>query len=216
MTTSEISRRRRALYTGMQPFFTTEQLRDALDLWDRKYAQNQVFSAKFFVAELARVMPQKFDAEQLTANISDALDKPESEGYARQAPQHARARKMSGTTSRATPEVEAFKLLVVRILRNCPREIGLPLRDYVLAKATSLAVPLQLKWQIIKWLGGESSTVRIPPAREDDLRLFINLFYIGLCELVGPVEADAMLSDAVRQLRANGAGEYFRDFVKLL
>ena len=219
MTQEEFTRRKRALYTGMMPYLDSKQIMEALILWEQKYANTQVFSARFFVADLARVISKDIDTKALLANIQDSWNMPDDE-LSPDPTEHlneyrSKQRKKSGK-SNLPPEMTAFKLLVTKLLQSCPPETADELKKYVIRKASSLDIDLNLKWQIVKWLGSEGSNVRVPFVKVADLRKVINLFYIGMCERLGPVKSDELLFSAVNTLKVNGGREYFEFFKKIL
>ena len=219
MTQEEYTRRRRALYTGMMPYLDSRQLMEALMLWEQKYANSQVFSAKFFVADLARVISKDIDTKALLANILDSWKMPDEE-LSPDPSDHisnyrTKLRKIAPKNN-LPPEMVAFKLLVTKLLENCPPDTADDLKKYVIRKASSLDIDLNLKWQIVKWLGSESSNIRVPFVKVAELRKVVNLFYIGMCERLGPVVSDELLSKTVNTLKVNGGRDYFEFFKKIL
>ena len=72
-------RRKRALYTGLQPFLRDTELMDALILWESQYANTPTFSVRYFLADLIQKVPRPLETKRLLVNLVSSLGKNENE-----------------------------------------------------------------------------------------------------------------------------------------
>ena len=68
---------------------------------------------------------------------------------------------------------------------------------YVIQHLTRLELPQSLAYSLHVWFT-DKRAIDASEANIIQLKKLINLFYIATCEFIGPVEADKILSDAIR------------------
>lgn len=219
MNTSEMILRKRAIYTGLQPFLRDTELMEALILWESRYADQPKFSLRYFVADLQQNVDRPLEHKHLLIHLVAAMAKPPQALLPD--PSSALAayktrRRTSATANYTLAEVEAFRVLIDKWLSLVQTAAAADIGRFVLRNLDSLNISADLKVQTARWLEDETQPIPLPRVQIQDLRKIINLFYIGFCEYLGPTQADTLLADAVTRLKSNGGAAFAQVFAKLL
>lgn len=219
MTTSEMILRKRALYTGLQPFLRDTELMEALILWESRYAGQPKFSLRYFVADLAQGLERPLEQKHLLVHLVATMAKPASELLPDPSPAlsaYKTRQRTSATANYALAEVEAFCILVDKWLSLVQTSAAMDIGHFVRHNLERLKISADLKVQTARWLEDENQPIRLPSVEIQELRKIINLFYVGFCEYLGPTQADILLAEAVSRLKSNGGAAFAAVFNKLL
>lgn len=219
MNSSEMSLRRRALYTGLQPFLRDTELMEALILWESRYADQPKFGLRYYVADLANSLGRSNEHKQMLVHLVATMNKPPGEllpDPAAALSAYKTRRRTSAHVSYTLAEVDAFCMLVDKWLSLVQSPAAIDIGNFVMKNLGRIKISTDLRIQTERWLEDANQHIRVPRVEIQELRRIINLFYIGFCEYLGPVRADALLEETITRLKSNG-GAAFRDiFNKLL
>lgn len=219
MNSSELILRKRALYTGLQPFLRDTELMEALILWESRYADQPKFSLRYFVADLVKSLDRPVEHKHMFVHLVATMAKPANELLADPSAAllaYKTRRRTSSYASYTLPEIEAFKVLVDKWLSLVQSGAAMDIGNFVLRNLDRLNINADLKFQTGRWLEDETQTIKVPAVQVQDLRKIINLFYVGFCEYLGPTKADSLLAEAVSRLKSNGGAAFSETFAKLL
>jgi hypothetical protein len=228
MNSSTISAKRRAVYTGLQPFLRDNELMEAMILWENRYADEPKFSLRYFASDLSKHIQRPHDANRLYINLVSTQSKPVNELLPDPLEEINAYRKRrdintllgepaaSAASHYAVPEIEAFKVLVNKWLGLETSAAAIDINRFVMLNLDRLDIDPSLKVQISRWLADDRKDIKVNNLQIKDLRKIINLFYIGFCEYIGPPRADALLAEAITRLKSNGGATYREIFAKLL
>lgn len=219
MNASELITRKRAVYTGLQPFLRDSELMEALILWESRYINEPKFSVRYFIGDLSKRINRPGDAKKLFINLVATMNKPAEQllpdpTTALEA--YKRRRSVAATPEYAIPEIEAFKVLIQKWLSLEKSAAAADINRFVMLNLDRLKINPDLKIQTARWLADERKDIIVTNIQLKDLRKIINLFYIAFCEYVGPVKADTLLADAVSRLKSNGGAVFSEIFSRLL
>lgn len=219
MNASELITRKRAIYTGLQPFLRDSELMEALILWESHYINEPKFSVRYFVGDLSRRINRPADAKKLFIHLVATMNKP-TEQLLRDpttALEAYKKRRNAAVVSQyATPEIEAFKVLVQKWLSLEKSSTSANINRFVILNLGRLKIDPNLKVQTARWLADEHKDIKVSHIQFRDLRKIIHLFYMAFCEHVGRVKADTLLADAVTRLNSNGGAAFSDIFARLL
>lgn len=216
MNSIEQRRKKRAVYTGLQPLLSDSELVAALRLWEEKYAARKNPSVRYFIEEVVESIDGRMSVKALLPVVVKAFYLPESDLLSW--PDHLfRPEKRCVSVSDYTmPELEAFKLLVTKWMELAGPTNADDAREYVLHAMPNLGLPRKLEVDIANWLHQPAVRISHLNVTVKDLQSMINLFYMAFCTSLGPVKADELLSRTVERLRNNGGAAYQTLFSKLL
>lgn len=202
--------RRRAIYTGLARHIPEEELLPILSFWEANYAEKPAFALNEFLGEVAKRCSQKLERASLYRELISIMNGPSSallpdplpkmEGWRRGA--GAGAAEVSGPDVLARQTFEALSSQLFAAIE--PGQLP-GFRRQVSGGVGSLSGDSELKLRVRAWLeqGGSLGRVKLDL---EQLRALLTLLYAGLCELLGPVQADRVLARAVREVEAANPG----------
>lgn len=219
MNKQEHTRRKRAIYTGLHPYFNDDQIMEALVIWETKYAAAPGFSVRYYVADLINRIQPKHEAKEILLNLVSTLSKQEEEllpDPSQTLEAYKRFNKIHVNADFSIPLLEAFQLFIVKWLKQAdPKIAEIVVRDVAL-EIHSLEIAGDLRAKILDWLSKKIDRIRLPHVDATDLRKVVNLFYVSFCRHSGPVKTDEVLSQTVSALRNNGGAAYSELFKRIL
>lgn len=219
MNATEQRRKKRAVYTGLQPLLSDSELVAALRLWEKKYAVQNKNSVRYFIEEVVERIEGRLSVRTLLPGVVKALYQSESDLL----PYPDGLLDGSGSGGRRAsvsayemPEMEAFRLLVTKWLQLADSVVAEDARQYVLHALPTLKLSHKLEAEIAGWLHKPDATMSHLNVTVKNLQAVINLFYMAFCASLGPVKADELLARTVDRLKNNGGAAYQTLFGKLL
>lgn len=219
MNSTEMTLRKRALYTGLQPFLRDTELMEALILWESRYTDQPKFGLRYFVADLVKSLERPVEHKHLLVHLVATMNKPADEllpDPTAALSAYKTRRRTSAYATYTLAEVEAFSILVDKWLSLTQSAAAIDIGHFVQRNLGRLNINTDLKVQVEHWLEDEKQRIKVPRVDIQDLRKIINLFYIGFCEYLGPTRADTLLAEAVTRLKSNGGAAFGELFNKLL
>ncbi|MBB1520084.1 hypothetical protein [Aquipseudomonas guryensis] len=198
-----LTTRRRAIYTGLAGHFGEDELLPLLSLWEAKYADKPPFALNEFLAEVAQRSGRKLERARLYRELVGALTGPTSNLLPDPAPRvHAwrqgeglEAEEVSGPDALARQTFDALSQALFGLLdpEMVPR-----LRRFAAGNLNGMQVETELRLRLRGWLE-QGGSLGLTALTLEHLRVLLNLLYIGLCEYLGPVTADQVLTRAVQK-----------------
>lgn len=190
--------RRRAIYTGLRPYFDDASLLEAIHLWQIKYSDKPKFAFAEFLSECCQDKTLRAQRTNILSSIFKALDSPEHallpdpfslglDDFADQSP----TQKICDDTT----------ILFVHFFANLLKLLGekesLNVRIFILNQFPSLRLDELRKAYLRDLLDKKTST--LPVSYElTVMRQLINFAYVAICELLGPVKADHLLAQGIK------------------
>ena len=203
-----LSLRRRAIYTGLAGHFSDEEVWPLLALWENKYAEQPPSALNEFLAEVVLRTERKLERARLYRELVGALTGPPSQLLPDPEEQLAAWRQGRNEAVRqvATPDSAAqttFLALNQALLEQLDSAQQAALRRFAAGNLSGMGVSSELSTRLRIWLeqGGSDGIANLGL---EQLRKLLNLLYIGLCEFLGPVRADRVLSQAVNRVEEQG------------
>ncbi|WP_225579181.1 hypothetical protein [Pseudomonas sp. PDM14] len=102
---------------------------------------------------------------------------------------------MSGPDAQAR---ETFEALTETLFGLLDAEMVPRLRRFAAGNLNGMQVDTELRLRLRGWLE-QGGTLGLTALGLEQLRMLLNLLYIGLCEYLGPVTADQVLTRAVQK-----------------
>lgn len=198
-----LASRRRAIYTGLSSHFAGDELLAVLSLWEERYAEKPPFALNEFLAEVAAASGQRLERAKLYRELVGALTGPLSALLPDPGPELLAWRQRRGVTApegqQAQQARHSFCLLSQALFNALGAGRSESLRRFAADNLGGMQVDEARRQSLRAWLlqGDEQALQGLVPAQ---LSKLLNLLYIGLCEFVGPVAADRLLSQCVDQV----------------
>jgi len=191
-----------AIANALSPYLSQEGLTHALQIWEHKYAHQPTFAMQRFISEFLD-SNQSGQRSRILQALFLALHNA--------APEPATAAPEPVVTANVYSNLSALRVfsdLVERILALVPREQDNRMRLLVLDLLPQLKLDDPAYRDLYAWL---SQRYSLPPQfrlSQPDMRRFINLVYVALCNLMGPVRADSLLHEAVVRTEQSSREEF--------
>ena len=220
-----ITLRRRALYTALHAYLDEQALWEALLHWEACYAAQAAFPVQRFLSDILTTPDLRAQRPQILRSVVQALAWPEARllpdpgerlwayRLARHAP-HAStptppsvspsvpvAVSMTGARDDAPgdPLIDAATDFVGRLLDAVDAREQSALRVQVSMALEESRLSLAKRRALQTWLQQRNPQV-LNGMGAAELRHLVSAVYVGLCEQIGPVAADATLDRALRAL----------------
>lgn len=190
--------RRRAIYTGMRPYFDDASLLEAIHLWQIKYSDKPKFAFTEFLSECCQDKALRAQRTNILSSIFKALDLPEHallpdpfdiglDHLVDSAP----VEKVCDDTT------IVFVHFLGHLLKLLGEKESLNVRIYMLNQFPNLRLDELRKAFLRDWL--DNKTNKLPVSYElTIMRQLVNFAYVAICELMGPVKADQLLANAIK------------------
>lgn len=198
-----LTTRRRAIYTGLAGHFGEDELLPLLSLWEAKYADKPPFALNEFLAEVAQRSGRKLERARLYRELVGALTGPTSNLLPDPAPRVQAWRQGAGVAAEEVcgPDAlarQTFDALSQTLFGLLDADMVPRLRRFAAGNLNGLAVDAELRLRLRGWLE-QGGSLGLTALTLEHLRVLLNLLYIGLCEYLGPVTADQVLTRAVQK-----------------
>lgn len=190
--------RRRAIYTGLRPYFDDESLLEAIHLWQIKYSDKPKFAFAEFLSECCQDKGLRSQRTNILSSIFKALDLPEHAllpdpfdiGLDHLASQTPTEKICDDTTI-------LFVHFFDHLLKALSEKDALTVRIHILNHFPDLRLDELRKAYFRDWLNHKLNKL---PVSYDlaVMRQLINFAYVAMCELMGPVKADQLLAQTIK------------------
>ena len=194
--------RRRAIYTGLAKYLPEAELMPILSFWEANYAEKPAFALNEFLGEVAKRCSSQLERASLYRELIAIMHGPASNLLPEPLQQLETWRQGAGATAVEVSGVDVqarqtFEALSSRLFAALP-DNRLPIFQRQLgSRLGELGGTSETRLRIRAWLEQGGSLARVGLELQQ-YRGLLNLIYTGLCEELGPVQADQLLSQAVR------------------
>ncbi len=209
--------RRRAVYTGMRPYFDDHELFNAITLWQTDYSEKPKFALSVFVARCCNRPELKAQRAKILASIFNAMDLPEAQllpDAINDTKYMSVGDPLSVTPSLTTEHVQdnktaIFMKLMAQILLKFNEDDDLNIRKFLGAHLNQIKTDERRVMHLREWLAGRTEMLGAN-YNVDIMQKMINLSYVAMCEYVGPVKADEYLAQAIKETEPLSLGLGFK------
>jgi hypothetical protein len=198
----ELILRRRAIYTGMRPYFDDHELLAAVNLWQAEYAQKPKYALSVFVARCCSTPQLKAQRATILGSIFSALDFPENKllGDPLEALKHSQEAAAAHQHVQDN-KTQVFAALLMHILQKFNAPNQQLIRNYLISHLPKIKTDERRLMHLRVWLSHDDLQAVALQANygAEILQQLINLSYVAMCEYAGPVKADQFLSQAIKE-----------------
>lgn len=191
---------RRAIFTGMRPFLKDADLKTALEIWQEKYLDKPKTIYTQFIAETCGTRELKGKRSAILNSIFNALTLPEKELLPD--PFNQQTNQFEIAFIQQENHIEAnlvFVQFMQTLLSHLGEENESKVRHYLVEHCEGkFNLNVQQMLALKMWLNNAKESFEISFSA-DDKRELINLAYIAMCQYIGPVKADQVLSMSLKQ-----------------
>ena len=199
-----------AIQRAFAHFVDGAEIPRARRLWISKYADKPSFALSHFVSECCKLFElpnRRKDIIQITLR---ELMVQQHGGTAAAKPELAATVDDSG----AHTALSVFQVVIRQLGLLAGDDAARGMRQYIIGNLDRVELDGSSRSELQSWLSGHQLQL-VSAVRVSSMQLMINLAYISLCEFCGPVRADSILHEAIREAADCPEGKQF-DPAKLL
>jgi hypothetical protein len=208
--------RRRAIFTGMRPYFDDHTLLDAINLWQSEYSQKPKFALSVFVARCCNSEVLKSERAKILKAIFMALELSPDELLPDPfvALQQQKTLSSENAEAHEAYQTTVFIKLLQQLFAKFNKDDEKSIRGFVIKHLAELETDKMRLMYIRDWFTMSAGTLE----GQHDLAVLqklVNLCYMAMCELAGPVKADQFLGLAIKETEplANEIGFRLHDLL---
>lgn len=204
----DLTTRRRAVFTVLSDYLSGDSLWQVLAQWESAYSKQSQFELNKFLANCSHIdaiaqnrsaiyrqmiaLLMAPDVQRLKADPLPELELFKKQGFSTQSVVRPKSLRPQDVQSRP-----AFAALMAELLDAVRSDTQLRLQRYLQDQMQSLQLAQDIRMGVMLWLEERD---KLPDMQIDllTMRKLVNTLYIGLCESLGPVQADHILNSAVQ------------------
>jgi len=195
----ELTLRRRAIYTGLRPYFDDESLLNAINLWQEEYSQKPKFALSVFIARCCDTAQLKIDRPKILGAIFMAMDLASDELLPDPLVElNANNVFQPGIKQAQDHKTKVFTTLLQQILLKFNKDDVKHIRKFLVDHLHEVKTDKVRLMYIREWLTSNTHTLD-GTYDLDVLQQLINLGYVAMCQSVGPVKADQYLAQSIKE-----------------
>ncbi len=211
----DLVQRRRAVYTGLRPFFNDHELSSALMLWERDFSNKPKFALNVFIARCCTTDALKEKRGEMLRAVIYAMDLPEDQLLPDPQQLIKSEDEIKAEASHQLDNVTSvFVALLTALLKKYDYATQSGIRNFLVDSLVKLKLEARNEQRIRAWLSGQSTQLTVNFSI-DVLQKLVNLAYIAMCQYVGPVKADQFLAQALKEAESEALNRKInlRDFL---
>ena len=201
-----IESKRRAVFTVLSDYLRGETLWEAMWRWQNQFADKSQYELNGFLSqcgdipEIAANRPQLYRQliSQLMANSNGLKPDPMEQML-----QYRKQQEAQGVfSSDGADWCQAFSSVLEHLFGQLRSDTARQVKRFASEQAVRNGLPQNIAYAFTLWeQGGDPIAVQGAPLVQ--LKRLLNYVYIGLCEYLGPVDADRILSLSIRSAGAD-------------
>lgn len=191
---------RNRIFTALLPHYQGDALSSALYLWEQDYADKRYFSQRQFALSVSSKIKSDSSYNEILSSIIEVMAR--DENLVLQAPEHSEP---NGDDNDMAP-ARSFSMLLFHLGKHLKVSIDSDLINRAKAKLVIDGLRPELATAVLENMTSKSKPYLIRLSRENAYRSTIHLIYVAMCEVLGPVRADELLSDSVKEVNQHEFG----------
>lgn len=202
------SKKRRAVYTALFPYFSSEILFKSMWLWEDNYSSGHGPTMRQFVAEITQGVRDVTHTKKIYNALMNNFQKPVEtlESDPIEMMNAYRAGKINFDEEQSQnvvmniPENIVFNFLLENIHLLISKDspyLARKANEYLSSNIFNLGLTIYQTKEIKQWTENHDLFIGMKYSTEQ-LSKLLHVFYIGICEFFGPQKADFFLNTAIK------------------
>lgn len=216
MNNSELILRRRAIYTGMRPYFDDQKLLGAINLWQAEYSHKPKFALSVFIARCCDTPELKDERAKILKSIFIALELAPDELLSDPFVELKSVSKAlaAGSASDSSQQTVMFVALLNQLFSKFNKADEKQIRYIVLELLAEVKTDRMRMMYIREWFA-KNTQILEGQFELEVLQKLVNICYMAMCQQLGPVKADQYLAQAIKETEplASDAGFKLHDLL---
>lgn len=204
-----IESKRRAVFTVLSDYLREDSLWRAMWRWQNHFSDKSQYELNGFLSQCRDIPEVMANRPQLYRQLLSILmdskvslkPDPMEQMLAFQAQWQASGAATDDPDSRLSDWSEVFSRVLTTLFTQLRSDTARQVKRYATEQAVRSGMPQTLTYAFTLW-DESGDLMDVSSATLPQLKQLLNYAYIGTCEYLGPVDADRVLSQAVRAAAA--------------
>ncbi len=201
--TDEMSRRRKAIYNGLNACLDQDDAIKATEIWMQEFSSKPLYALQPFLSRIIEALDidvprgaiQQHILNSLLNESGHQLDVPTS---AHPAEFEQEMRKPSQKANASHKVFTHFMDYFLAALFKSDSASELSIKVYVFDNAHRTGISGENMDKVKKWLSENGQVSLISELTLQQMQALFHLFYISSCEHIGPVNTDRLIAESVK------------------
>ena len=201
--TDEMSRRRKAIYNGLNACLPQDDALKATEIWAYEFSEKPLYALQPFLSRIIEELNINVPRGRIQQHILNSLLN-ESDQQS-DVPEGVRRRGLNqerqGALQKANASHKVFTYFmdyVLAALFKSDPASELSIKVYVFDNAHRTGISGQNLDKVKKWLSENAQVSLISELTTQQMQTLFHLFYISSCEHIGPVNTDKLIAESVK------------------
>ncbi len=198
----DITLKRRAVYTGLRPYLNDDELLNALKLWQVEFSGKPKFAFTAFLAVITNTDALRSKRTRILSSLLKSMELTEVDLLADPYDESTKQYKFAAEDMIAEDHTTTvFMHFFQQLQGKMDEKDAMGVRTYMIQHIATLHLNTRSNKQLTDWIDKKTNTLN-GLFNLHCLRQVINLAYVGMCQLIGPVKTDQMLSQTIKEVEA--------------
>jgi hypothetical protein len=194
--------KRRAVYTGLRPYLNDDELAVALKLWQVEYSAKPTFAFTAFLAVITNTDTLRKKRTRILSSLLKAMELTDVDLLADPFNESTKQYQFSATDVMIEDGTKTvFIHLFEKMQEKMSEKDAVGVRAYIIQHIEKLNLNTRNNKHLADWIDRKSDTLN-GLYNLNSLRHVINLAYVAMCQLIGPVKTDQLLAQTITEVEA--------------
>ena len=198
----DIALKRRAVYTGLRPYLNDDELLNALKLWQVEFSGKPKFAFTAFLAVITNTDALRSKRTRILSSLLKSMELAGVDLLADPYDETTKQYQFAAEDLIAEDHTTTvFMHFFEQLQEKMDEKDAIGVRAYMIQHVANLHLNTRSNKQLTDWIDKKTNTLN-GLFNLHCLRQVINLAYVGMCQLIGPVKTDQMLSQTIKEVEA--------------
>jgi hypothetical protein len=194
--------KRRAVYTGLRPYLNDDELAAALKLWQLEYSAKPTFAFTAFLAVITNTDTLRKKRTKILSSLLKAMELKDVDLLADPFNESTKQYQFSSADVMIEDGTKTvFIHLFEKMQEKMSEKDAFGVRAYIIQHIEKLNLNTRSSKHLADWIDRKSDTLN-GLYNLNSLRHVINLAYVAMCQLIGPVKTDQLLAQSIAEVEA--------------
>lgn len=198
----DIALKRRAVYTGLRPYLNDDELLNALKLWQVEFSGKPKFAFTAFLAVITNTDALRSKRTRILSSLLKSMELADVDLLADPYDETSKQYQFAAEDLIAEDHTTTvFMHFFEQLQEKMDEKDAIGVRVFMIQHVANLHLNTRSNKQLTDWIDKKTNTLN-GLFNLHCLRQVINLAYVGMCQSIGPVKTDQMLSQTIKEVEA--------------
>lgn len=201
--TDEMSRRRKAIYNGLNACLNQDDAIKATEIWMQEFSSKPLYALQPFLSRIIEALDINVQRSAIQQHILNSLLN--ESGHQLDVPTSAQPAEFEQEMRRPLQKANAshkvftyFMDYFLAALFKSDSASELSIKVYVFDNAHQTGISGENMDKVKKWLSENGQVSLISELTLQQMQTLFHLFYVASCEHIGPVNTDRLIAESVK------------------